>query len=151
MYFCHNMLSFCPIHMKPTPKCSLFNSLSSNMVTNVALVKVCALPSARSSYLLFLGCLLILLPELVTGTFCPDILEKHCWHIPLSYSSCYGRSSIKTNCKICTSRGSDQRRCFKVKSGCWQCTGALPKFTDMEIGGTMSLERQLPTHAVNPA
>ena len=27
---------FCPIHIKPTPKCSLFNSLSSDMVTNVA-------------------------------------------------------------------------------------------------------------------
>ena len=48
-YFCHNKLSFCPIHMKPTPKCSLFNSLSSDMVTNVTLAKVCALPSARSS------------------------------------------------------------------------------------------------------
>ena len=31
--------------MKPTPKCSLFNSLSSDIVINVALVKVCALPS----------------------------------------------------------------------------------------------------------
>ena len=48
-YFCHNMLSFRPIHMKPTPKCSLFNSLSSNMVTHVALAKICALPSARSN------------------------------------------------------------------------------------------------------
>ena len=48
-YFCHNTLSFCPVHMKPTPKCSLFNSLSSDVVTNVALAKVCALPSARSS------------------------------------------------------------------------------------------------------
>ena len=45
MYFCHNALSFRPIHMKPAPKCSLFNSLSSDMVTNVALVKVGALPS----------------------------------------------------------------------------------------------------------
>ena len=27
-YFCHNTLSFRPIHMKSTPKCSLFNSLS---------------------------------------------------------------------------------------------------------------------------
>ena len=36
---------FCPIHMKPMPKCSLFNSLSSDMLTNVALAKVCALPS----------------------------------------------------------------------------------------------------------
>ena len=50
MYFGHNALSFRPIHMKPTPKCSLLNSLSSDMVTNVALAKVCALPSARSSY-----------------------------------------------------------------------------------------------------
>ena len=32
-------------------KCSLFNSLSSDMVTNVALAKVCALPSARSNLL----------------------------------------------------------------------------------------------------
>ena len=30
-YFCHNTLSFRPIHMKPGPKCSLFNSLSSDM------------------------------------------------------------------------------------------------------------------------
>ena len=47
--FCHTMLSFHPIHMKPTPKCSLFNSLSSNMVTNVVLAKVCALLIARPS------------------------------------------------------------------------------------------------------
>ena len=44
-YFCHNSLSFRLIHMKPTPKCSLFNSLSSDMMTNVALAKVCTLPS----------------------------------------------------------------------------------------------------------
>ena len=44
-YFCHNALSFRPIHMKPTPKCSLFSSLSSDMVTNVALAKVCTLPN----------------------------------------------------------------------------------------------------------
>ena len=44
-YFCHNALSFRPIHMKPVPKCVLFNSLSSDMVTDVALAKVCALPS----------------------------------------------------------------------------------------------------------
>ena len=49
MYFCHNALSFRPIHMKPMPKCSLFNSLSSDMVTDVSLAKVCALPSARSN------------------------------------------------------------------------------------------------------
>ena len=48
--FCHNALSFHPIHMKPMPKCSLFNFLSSDMVTNVALAKICALLSARSSY-----------------------------------------------------------------------------------------------------
>ena len=48
--FCFNALSFRPIYMKPTPKCSLFNSLSSDIVTNVALVKVCALPSACSSF-----------------------------------------------------------------------------------------------------
>ena len=29
-YFCHNMPSFRPIHMKPMPKCSIFNSLSSD-------------------------------------------------------------------------------------------------------------------------
>ena len=29
-YFGHNALSFCPIHMKLMPKCSLFNSLSSD-------------------------------------------------------------------------------------------------------------------------
>ena len=45
MYFCHNELSFRPIHMKPTPKCSLFSSLSSDMVTNIALAKVCTLPN----------------------------------------------------------------------------------------------------------
>ena len=39
--------------MKPMPKGSLFNSLSSDMVTNVAFVKVCALPSARSSFFFF--------------------------------------------------------------------------------------------------
>ena len=44
------MRCFHPIHMKPSPKCSLFNSLSSDMVTNVALAKACALPSACSSY-----------------------------------------------------------------------------------------------------
>ena len=44
-YFDHNALSFRLIHMKPTPKCSLFNSLSSDMVTNVALAKVCSLLS----------------------------------------------------------------------------------------------------------
>ena len=44
-YFCHNVLSFRLVHMKPTPKCSLFNSLFSDIVTNVALAKVCALPS----------------------------------------------------------------------------------------------------------
>ena len=49
-YFCHNALSFHPIHMKPTPKCSLFKALSSDMVTNVVLAKVCALLSARSSF-----------------------------------------------------------------------------------------------------
>ena len=43
--FFHNELSFRPIHMKPTPKCSLFNSLSSDMLTNVALAKLCARPS----------------------------------------------------------------------------------------------------------
>ena len=36
---------FRPIRMEPTPKCSLFNSLFSDMVTNVALAKVCALLS----------------------------------------------------------------------------------------------------------
>ena len=50
MYFCHNALRFRPIHVKPTPKCSLFNSLSSVMVTNVALAKVCVLLRACSSY-----------------------------------------------------------------------------------------------------
>ena len=40
--------------MKPTPKCSLFNPLSFDMVTNVALAKVCALPSARSSFLVLI-------------------------------------------------------------------------------------------------
>ena len=35
--------------MKPTPKCLLFNSLSSDMVTNVVLAKVCALPRATRS------------------------------------------------------------------------------------------------------
>ena len=49
--FCHNVLTFRLIHMKPTLKCSLFNSLSCDMLTNVALAKVCALPSARSSSL----------------------------------------------------------------------------------------------------
>ena len=29
-YFCHNVLSFRPILIKPAPKCSLFNSLSSD-------------------------------------------------------------------------------------------------------------------------
>ena len=48
-YFCHNAFSFRSIHMKPTPKCSLFKSLSSDMVTNVAFAKVCSLLSARSS------------------------------------------------------------------------------------------------------
>ena len=38
--FCHNALSFRPIHTKPTPKCSFFNSLSSDMVINMALAKV---------------------------------------------------------------------------------------------------------------
>ena len=47
--FSHNSLSFCPIHMKPTPKCLLFNSLSSDMVTDVALAKVCTIQSAHSS------------------------------------------------------------------------------------------------------
>ena len=54
MYFCHNALSFHTIHMKQAPKCSLFNYLSSDMVTNVALARVCTLPSAYSSYL-FIG------------------------------------------------------------------------------------------------
>ena len=49
IYFGHNTLSFCPIHMKPKPKCSLFNSLSSDMVTNAVLAKVCALPRATQS------------------------------------------------------------------------------------------------------
>ena len=49
-YFGHNTLNFCPIRMKPVSKCSLFNSLSSDIVTNVALTKVCALPSARSGF-----------------------------------------------------------------------------------------------------
>ena len=49
MYFCHNTLSFGLIHEKPTPKCSLFISLSSDTVTHVALAKVCALLSAHSS------------------------------------------------------------------------------------------------------
>ena len=53
MYFCHDALSFRPIHMKATPKFSLFKSLSSDLVTKVAFVKVCALPSARSSFFLF--------------------------------------------------------------------------------------------------
>ena len=48
-YFCHNTRSFHMIHMKPNAKCSFFNSLSSDMVTNVALAKLCSLPSARSS------------------------------------------------------------------------------------------------------
>ena len=56
-YFGHNTervmteICFRPIHVKPTPKGSLFNFLSSDMVTNVALAKVCALLSARSSSL----------------------------------------------------------------------------------------------------
>ena len=29
-YFGHNTFRFCPIHKKPTAKCSLFNSLSSD-------------------------------------------------------------------------------------------------------------------------
>ena len=53
-YFCHKALSFRPIHMKQTPKCSLFNSLSSDMVTNVALTKVCALRVLVLVYL-FIG------------------------------------------------------------------------------------------------
>ena len=48
-YFGHNTFSFRLIHMKPTPKGSLINSLSSDMVTNVALLKLCTLPSARTS------------------------------------------------------------------------------------------------------
>ena len=38
--FCHNALNFCPIHMKRKPKCSLFNSLSSDtMNKNVTLAE----------------------------------------------------------------------------------------------------------------
>ena len=43
---CVITLNFCPIHMKPTSEWSLFNSLSSDMVTDVELAKVCALPNA---------------------------------------------------------------------------------------------------------
>ena len=68
-YFCHNTLSFRPIHMKPTPKCSLFNSLSSDMVTNVVLVKVCALPSAHSSLFLLLFSYLLYNFLFPTGAF----------------------------------------------------------------------------------
>ena len=39
--------------MKPAPKCSLFNSLSCDMVTDVELVKVCALLSAHSSLFIY--------------------------------------------------------------------------------------------------
>ena len=53
-YFCHKELSFRPLHMKPTPKCSLFISLSSDMVTIVALAKLYALLSARSSFIYLL-------------------------------------------------------------------------------------------------
>ena len=38
-YFCCDGLSFRPIHIKPAPKCSFFDSLSSDMVTNVVLAK----------------------------------------------------------------------------------------------------------------
>ena len=54
-YFGHNTLSFRPIHKRSTPKFSLFNSLSSDMAANVALAKVCALPSAHSSLSLYGG------------------------------------------------------------------------------------------------
>ena len=53
-YVGHDTLSLRPIHIKPTPKGLLFNSLSSDKVTNVAFAKVCALPSARSSLLIYL-------------------------------------------------------------------------------------------------
>ena len=47
-------LSFRLIHMKPTPKYLLFNSLSCDMVANVALAKVCDILSVRSSFFFFI-------------------------------------------------------------------------------------------------
>ena len=58
--------------MKPKPKCSLFNPLSSDMVTNVALVKVCVLPSTHSS--LFIGLYVCMLPTFLKN-YCTELHE----------------------------------------------------------------------------
>ena len=60
---------FLPIHMKPTPKCSLFNSLSSDMVTNVALAKVCALLSS------LYACMYV-------TNFSQKLLDQIAWNFP---------------------------------------------------------------------
>ena len=58
-YFCHNTLSFCRIHVKPAPKCSLFNSLSSDMLHEMVsssfiglfvCMYVCMLPTFLKNY-----------------------------------------------------------------------------------------------------
>ena len=55
--FCHNSVNSCPICMKSAPNCSLFCSPHSYAkYRTVAEAKVCALPSARSSFLWF-GCI----------------------------------------------------------------------------------------------
>ena len=77
--------------MKPNAKMSLFNSLSSDMVTNVALTKVCTLPSARSSlrYLAYLHvvillfCFKVLIFEMSSiQTFLPTGVRHFTQHFP---------------------------------------------------------------------
>ena len=55
--FCHNSVNSYPICMKSAPNCSLFCSPHSYAkYRTVAAAKVCALPSARSSYLRKIFC-----------------------------------------------------------------------------------------------
>ena len=82
-YFDHNTLSFRPIHMKPTPKYSLFNSLSSDMVTNVALAKVCALPSSLCFALQKLGLKQDAITKLKKGCF-PNLHKAFVYDLSVS-------------------------------------------------------------------
>ena len=60
--------------MKPTPKCSLFNSLSSDMVTNMALAKAYALPSG------LYACMCYQLFSKTTGPNCMKFSGMICHH-----------------------------------------------------------------------
>ena len=72
--------------MKPTPKCSLFNFLSSDMVTNVALAKLCDLLSG-----------LYVCYQLFSKTTGPNCMKFSgmIWHHPRTNRLDFGSDQVK--------------------------------------------------------